>query len=264
MADFKIITVDSQNVVEHGFFCVRNKKHFGYQAKLAWLKQRFKEGLRIKLLKAADGKQAGFVEYIPGEYTWRTIEAPDYLVIHCLWVNSGKFPFKGMASALIKDCQQDAQSSGKTGVAVVTSDGPWMAGRNVYLKNGFELVDEAPPYYQLLIKRIGKGPLPLFPKNWEERLSQFQGLQLVFAYQCPYIGKAIDELPPMALKYGAKLHLSEIKSAREARQKMPSPYGVFNLIYNGQLLADHPISATRFRNILEKELKMKIMGGIIN
>ena len=139
-----------------------------------------------------------------------------------------------------------------------------MAGKNVYLKNGFELVDEAPPYYQLLIKRIRKGPLPVFQKNWEERLSQFQGLQLVFTYQCPYIGKAIDELPPVALKYGVKLQLLEIENPREARQIMPSPYGVFNLIYNGQLLADHPISATRFRNILEKELKMKIMGGIIN
>ena len=68
----------------------------------------------------------------------------------------------------------------------------------------------------------------------------------------------------MALKYGVKLQLLEIENPREARQKMPSPYGAFNLIYNGQLLADHPISATRFRNILEKELKMKIMGGIIN
>ena len=113
MADFKIITVDSQNVEEHGFFCVRNKKHFGYQAKLTWLKQRLKEGLRIKLIETTDKKQAGFLEYIPGEYTCRTIEAPDYLVIHCLWVNSGKFPFKGMASVLLKDCLRDAASSGK-------------------------------------------------------------------------------------------------------------------------------------------------------
>jgi len=32
------------------------------------------------------------------------------------------------------------------------------------------------------------------------------------------------------------------------------PYGMINLVYKGQLLADHPISATRFRNILQKDL----------
>jgi hypothetical protein len=133
-------------VEEYGFFCFRNKNHSDYQRKLSWLQKRFEEGLRIKLIQTIDGKPAGFLEYIPGEYTWRTIEAPDYLVIHCFWVNSGKLPFKGMASSLLKDCQRDAESDHKVGVAVVTGDGPWMAGKNVYLKKGFKLMDEAPPY----------------------------------------------------------------------------------------------------------------------
>jgi hypothetical protein len=83
--------------------------------------------MRIKLILTIDGKQAGFLEYIPGEYTWRVINAPGYLVIHCIWVNSNQFP-----------------------------------------------------------------------------------------------------------------------------------YGMINLVYNSQLLADHPISATRFKNILQRELKLEV------
>jgi hypothetical protein len=41
MADYNVITVDSGNVEELGFFCVKNKKHPGYIAKLSWLQQRF-------------------------------------------------------------------------------------------------------------------------------------------------------------------------------------------------------------------------------
>jgi L-amino acid N-acyltransferase YncA len=256
MANYKIVPVDGSNVEELGFFCVKNKKHPGYIAKLSWLRQRFKEGIRIKLIVTKDGREAGFLEYIPGEYTWRLIKAKGYLVIHCIWVASKKFPYKGMASALLADCIKDAESSGKEGVAVVTSDGPWMASKAVFIKNGFEVVAETEPHFQLLAKRIGKGPLPVFIQNRDERLKRYHGLQLLYTNQCPYIGKAVRELPPVAEKHAIRLDLVELESAAEAREKMLSPYGMINLVYNGKLLADHPISATRFKNILQRELKL--------
>lgn len=261
MSNFTIVTVNSDNVEKLGFFCVKNKKHPGYIAKLSWLQQRFAEGMRIKLILTDDDKQAGFLEYIPEEYAWRAVHAPDYLVIHCLWVESKKFPYRGMTSALLQECIQDAQTSGKEGVAVVTSDGTWMAGKEVFIRNGFEQVDEAEPHFQLLINRIGHGPLPTFPRNWDERLNQYRDLQLIYTDQCPYIGKAVAELPPVAEQHGIRLHLVEFKDASTAREKMPSPYGMVSLVYQGRLLVDHPISATRFRNILQKDLKLEMRDG---
>ncbi len=260
MDDYKIITVDSNNVEEFGFFCINNKKHPGYVAKLAWLQRRFEEGMRIKLIQAANGKMAGFLEYIPGAYTWRVINALDYLVIHCIWVASNKFPYKGMTSLLLQDCLKDAKLSGKTGAAVVTSDGSWMADKRVFLKNGFVQVDKTAPHFQLLMRQVRKGPKPEFPKNWGERLNQSHGLQLIYSDQCPYIGKAVKELPPVAAHYGIKLQLVELKNAKEARNKMPTPYGTVALVHNGKILADHPISTTRFKNILQRDLKLQISG----
>jgi len=261
MPEYRIITVDSESIEMHGMFCVKNKKHPGYIAKSAWLRQRFKEGLKIKLVVTPEGTKAGFLEYIPGEYTWRVIEAPGYLVIHCLWVESKKHPIKGMASALLDACFEDARSSRKKGVAVVTSDGPWMAAKDVFLKSGFEQVGEAEPRFQLLAKRIGKASPPAFPKDLEKRLSRRKGLQLLYTNQCPYIGKAVQELPPAAEKYGIPLKLVELKNAADARKKLASPYGMFNLVFDGRLLADHAISATRFKNILERDLKLSRRRG---
>ncbi len=261
MHDFSIVSVNKENVADLGIFCVKNKKHVGHIAKASWLHQRFNEGLRIKLLVTKEGKQAGFLEYIPGEYTWRVVHAPNYLVIHCLWVNSNKFPYTGMASALLQDCIQDAKTRDMAGVAVVTSDGPWMASKTVFLKNGFEQVSETPPHFQLLVKRTDTGPLPTFPQNSAERLHRVHDLQLIYTNQCPYISKAVDELPPVAEQHGIQLQLIELNDAAEARERMPSPYGMISLVYQGRLLADHPISATRFRNILQKELSLQPIDG---
>ena len=256
MADFRIVNVDAGNVEEHGFFCVKNKKHPGYVAKLQWLRQRFEEGLRIKMIQTQDNKTAGFLEYIPGEYAWRVVNAPDYLVIHCLWVASNKFPYRGMTRKLLTACDSDARQDGHRGVAVVTSDGPWMAGSDVYLKHGFRIVDEAPAHFQLLTKAIARGKVrePSFPDNWDQRLKKHRGLKLLYTNQCPYVGKAVEELPPVAEQHGVRLELLKLNSAAEARQQLASPYGMVNLVYRGKLLADHPISATRFRNILQKDL----------
>jgi len=54
--------------------------------------------------------------------------------------------------------------------------------------------------------------------------------------------------------YKLKPQIVEIKTYRQA-QNAPTPYSAFAVIYNGQLLADHQISATRFKNIMNKILK---------
>jgi hypothetical protein len=51
MPDVKIIDVNINNVEKVGFFCRMSKmKTEGNQQKLRWLKKRFDEGLKIKML----------------------------------------------------------------------------------------------------------------------------------------------------------------------------------------------------------------------
>jgi hypothetical protein len=58
----EIVNVDRSNVEETGFFCYMSKrKSEGYLRKLAWVKARFDEGMRLKMLKLPE---RGFSEYI--------------------------------------------------------------------------------------------------------------------------------------------------------------------------------------------------------
>ena len=79
-----VIDVHAENVEQTSLFCMMSKKRSeGYQKKLAWLRARFDEGLRIRLLDLKEGGR-GFIEYIPGEYAWRPVFAEGFMFIHCL------------------------------------------------------------------------------------------------------------------------------------------------------------------------------------
>ena len=85
------------------------RKSPGYRQKRAWLAKRFAEGLKVQIVHETGGRDVGFVEYIPGEYAWRAVHAPGYLVIHCLWV-VGKGKGKGHGSRLVQVCLDDARA----------------------------------------------------------------------------------------------------------------------------------------------------------
>ncbi len=101
------------------------------------------------------------------------------MIVHCLWV-VGKGKGKGYGSRLLAECVENAQSLGKHGVAMVTSSRVWLADKKILLKNGFESVDEAPPSFELLVKRFDEAPPPTFPRNWDERLSRYGSGLTVF------------------------------------------------------------------------------------
>lgn len=253
MPDIVIINIDKNNISEYPPKCFLNPKNEGYQIKIGWLKKRFSEGMKIKQLYLDKEKKCiGFIEYIPGEYAWRAIDAKGYMFIHCLWISPNKYKQKGYGSLLIKECIKDAKKEGKSGVAVVTSEGPFMAGKDLFLKNKFKSVAKVKPSFELMIKTLKKGPLPKF-KDWKKQLGKYKGLNIIYANQCPWVARSIKELGEIAKKKGLKIKVTELKSAEQA-QNAPSIYATFNLVYNGKLLIDHYISNKRFLNIINKEI----------
>jgi hypothetical protein len=195
----------------------------------------------------------GFIEYVPGEYAWRAVEAKDYLFIHCIWINPNKYKEKGYGSLLVNEALNDAKKQGKNGVAVITSEGPFIASKNLFLKNDFKVIEKA-DRFELLIKQFKKGPLPKFT-DWQKQLTQYKGLNIVYSNQCPWVARSIKELTGIAEENGLKRKVTELKSAKEA-QNAPAIYATFTLIYEGKIFADHYLSSARFLNILKKEMKL--------
>ena len=246
----KLIEVTSENGEQTGFFCYMSKKKApGYKNKLDWLKGRFAEGLKIKMLELPN---RGFIEYIPGEYAWRAVNAKGYMFIHCLWV-VGKSKGKGYSSVLIKECIKDARKAKMKGVAMVTSEGVWVPGKKVFLKHGFESVAQAPPSFDLMVKKFGKARSPSFADDWDKKAAKYKkGITIFRSDQCPYIEDATNTFTDAADELGIKYKVIELKTARQLRELSPSPYGTFNVVYNGKLLSYHYLLKKDFVKKLEK------------
>ena len=243
-----IVNVDRSNIDETGFFCYMSKrKSEGYLRKLAWVKARLDEGMRIKMLKLPE---RGFIEYIPGEFAWRAVNAPRHMVIHCLWV-VGRSKGKGFGAALLDACVADAKKAGMDGVAMVASPGNWLAGRKILEKKGFKAVDTAPPAFILMVKTLKPGPAPSFPRDWEARAARFgTGLTIITSGQCPYHASATQILREAARREGLKTRLIELCTAGDVQTRSPSPYGVFGIVLNGKLLNYHYLTDADLRAAL--------------
>jgi len=233
----ELITVDRSNVEETGFFCYMSKrKSEGFLRKVAWVKARFDEGMRIKMLKLPE---RGFIEYIPSEYAWRAVKARGYMVIHCLWV-IGKSKGKGFGAALLDESVKDARKAGMLGVAMVTSGGNWLAGKKLLEHRGFKAVDTAPPLFTLMVKKLKPGPDPSFPDDWAARAARFgKGLTILSSGQCPYHPDAGRILLDAAARKKIKARVVEFRTASDVQARSPSPYGVFSIVYNGRLVGYH-------------------------
>jgi len=250
----QLVDVDAASFAALPCCGIKSATHPGRQQKQCWLQANARFGLRARTLLAADGQPCGYIEYVPGEFAWRGVEAGGYMFIHCIWVYSRQHQRKGAGSIMLQACLDDAKKAGMNGVASMVRDGPWLADRRLFLANGFEAVDTAPPDYQLLVRKFHHAARnPSFRKGWDRKLDRYdRGLTIIRSSQCPHIAKFAGDIVETAEKeYHITPAVVDLESWSDA-QTAPTPYAVFALIYNGRLLADHPISRTRFCNIMNK------------
>jgi hypothetical protein len=259
MNDVKIIDLTPENIVNYGVCGYKDlKKHLELRNKIEWFKEHYPKGLRIKVVYSKKGGYQGMLEYIPGKYAHRPVDADGYMFIHCIFVGfKNEFKGKGHASSLLDECIKEAKDKKMLGVAVVTRKGPFMAHNDIFLKKGFLVVDSTKPDFDLLALKFDvKSKGPKFKSDMADNLKKYsEGLTILRSAQCPYTEKNVNAIMESAKnKFHLKANLIDLKDASEV-QNTPCAFGSFCLIHNGEILGHHPISNTRFENIMKKRIK---------
>ncbi len=253
MNNLKLVDIIPDNVMEHGLFCIKNVKNPEFALKKNWFLQNYSKGLTIKILYNDDGKQIGYIEYIPADFAWRPVEAPGYMFIHCMFIYANKDKEKGYGSFLVKACEEDARKKNMKGVCTMTSNGTFIANKQLFIKNGYSQVNKL-ERFELMMKKIDPNSEDPQLIDWTKDREEYQGWHLLYADQCPWHNKSVEALREVAKETGIELKIKKITNKQEAKNA-PSGFGVFSLLHNGKLLEDHYLSATRFKNILKKEFK---------
>ncbi|MCP3974784.1 MAG: GNAT family N-acetyltransferase [bacterium] len=247
------VQVEIGNVDETSFFCLQSRVTSpGYLRKRAWLEERFAEGLKIHMLGRRERTRwigdRGLVEYVPGKYAWRGIEAEDYLVIHCLWV-VGQSRGKGGAQKLLDICFAEAKAGGFAGVVAVAAENGFMTSRRFYEHAGFSSVAETEPRMSVMVYRLDDdAPPPSLAKGAGRGPAAYPtGLTIFRADQCPYVEDATATILAQAEAHGiAPVNVVTLDSAESVREKSPTPYGVFGSVLDGQLLSYRYLTPKEF------------------
>ncbi|MFX1389271.1 MAG: GNAT family N-acetyltransferase [Promethearchaeota archaeon] len=252
----RIVDINEENIDEQELFCKKTKKKFpGYQNKVKWMKERFKEGLKYKVLYVKEGGKEtsrGMIEYIPGEFNWRGIHADGWMVIHCIWV-VGKAKGKGSGDKLLKVAIEDAKEQGMHGIVAMSAEkGGWLPKEKLLLNNGFEKVDEIEPYFTLYAKNFNKdAPKPKFyPLDKNKQKEYSEGVTIVYTDQCPYITDLVEETKDIDTK--GKFKIIKINDCKEAQENGIYPYGTYCIICNGDIALYQHSTKRTITSILNK------------
>lgn len=245
----ELIRITQNNLEQEHICCaIANKKDIQVISKKAWLRERLDEGL-VFLKGNVRGKC--FIEYIPAEYAWVPIEAEGYMYIDCLWV-SGQFKGHGYSNLLLDECIKDSKEKGKKGLVILSSKKKMgFLSDPKYMKyKGFETVDTANPYFELLYLPFDKAASkPGFKESVKRHGEMPAGFTLYYTNQCPFTAKYVPLLENAAKEQGADLRVVHIQTREEA-QNAPSPFTTFSLFYHGEFVTHEILSEKKFEKIL--------------
>ncbi len=104
-------------------------------------------------------------------------------------------------------------------------------------------------------------PDPRFIVERERLFKRYRkGVTILAADQCPYVLQSVERIAEASRTLGLEPKVVRVGSA-EASRELPTPYGVFSILYEGKLIAERPISATRFMSIMRRNAEQAVRGG---
>lgn len=230
----RFITLTADNLDREHICCAfaGSKAASGVTGKKNWIRGQLGDGFVFRKL---DARAKVFIEYSPAETVWAPVEAPGYLAISCFWV-SGKYKGHGYGRQLLASCEADAEN----GVVVVSSakKRPFMADKKFFEKYDYEVCDTAPPYFELLVKRMKPGaPVPRFLAPAKLATCTDNGGIIVYhTPQCPYNEYYVNVAEAgVVKKHGIPFETRPI-SSREEAGGAPTAFPLHSVFYRGRLI----------------------------
>lgn len=250
----EFIQITKNNIETEHICCALGAKQYenAVNEKKQWLAERMDEGLVFYRL---DKRAKVFIEYLPAEMAWIPVNAPKFMYINCLWV-SGKYKNLGYAKQLLNHCKEDAINRGMDGIVHIVGKKniPFLSEKRFFEHMGFEVVDQADPYFHLVaLKWNEHAVVPSF-KEQVKAISDDEGISIYYTAQCPFAIGILEELRKISENKTVPFKTFQIKTKEEA-QNAPTIWTTFGLFYKGKFITHEIISPNNFEKLLTKLLE---------
>lgn len=226
------IRITKENIDKEHICCAMSNKQS--DAKKAWLKDRFDEGL-VFYRSAERGKC--FIEYIPAEKAWAPICADGYLFINCLWI-AGALKGHGYSNDLLDECIRDAKQQNKKGLCILSSvkKKEFLSDPKYLSYKGFQVADEAVSGITLMYFPLDpNAQIPRFKECAKKAAIDENGFVIYYTDQCPFTYYWVPRVAEVAKEHGIFVKTVHITD-RETAQNMPVPVTTYALFQDGKYI----------------------------
>jgi len=236
MARMDILKLTDRNIEDQHICCaIGNKKtRAGYLLKKQWLKSEFQNGYTFQKI---DVRGKVFIEYVPIEASWLPVKGKNFMVINCFWV-AGQHKGQGNGKKLLQQCLNDAKNM--DGVIAISSDKkrPFMSDPKFLKYHGFEIIDEAPPFFKLW--GLKTNPNAHYPQILDTAKAGVcpnnNGITAYYTNTCPFTEFYTNQLlRDYAKNKNVPLTIHHI-TCKKAARKLPIPWIINSVFYKGELV----------------------------
>jgi N-acetylglutamate synthase-like GNAT family acetyltransferase len=219
------------------------------------------KGLRVKLVINDDNVLAGFIQYMPVEYS--IIEGKDIYFIHCIWIHGhtlgrGNLQGQGMGPELLKAAEEDVRQIGVKGIAAWGLSMPYWMNAAWFEKYGFQKCDEDgmsilvwKPFSEDAI-----APKWMRQKKAPEIHPDKITISLFNYGWCPSQNVNYERTLQIAKEFGDKVIIQEYDTKDRT---VMEEWGLSDALFvDDEMIANGPpLSSQSIRELIEKHLKIK-------
>lgn len=240
-----VITVSPPNLDRTGFLTLEQGLAGPDQTTgRDWLIHRLSEGLQVRMLRAP---LRGFIEFIPGRATWRTIKgAGQSVVIECLRVDAQADRAEGIG-ALLRAAEDWARYYGFSTILILLRDDEDRDLRSQLRRRGYLMLDRTRGEVHLWSLVLqGPVPLPLLPQDWRGRAARLgPGLVLQSLGNSESRRQKAEELLRCGREAGLLARLDHMRTADQARSRLACPDAMSCVVLDGDLVGNCSWSVTQ-------------------
>lgn len=250
------LNLTSDNISHEHICCAigKGKHEKGEVLKRNWLRTQFEHGLIFRKL---DERGKVFIEIVPSEFALKPIAAPNFMVIHCLWV-SGKFKGHEHGRALLEFAIEEAKKQGKDGICVLAGKANYMTDGKFYKYFGFEKVDQT-----------DNGIFELMSLSFNQQTAKPQICELAKAAvlvggkditvfttpQCPFVPTCLGDLKIVAAELKLAVKVITLSSHEEICQA-PSAFGTYGVFLNEDFVTHEMRNVKGYTKIFAKHIAL--------
>jgi|SRR6056297_2669239 len=124
----------------------------------------------------------------------------------------------------------------------------------LFEKKGFQVVDQAPPYFELMVLKFNKKTEnPIFTSKAKTGKTDFKdGICFIYTQQCPFMEEYMTLLSKICEEENILMKIIQLKSTDEVKE-LGGPFGTYAMYDKGEFVTHELFSENKFRKYLKPE-----------